>query len=36
VLERDHVDGPWLGTHTHFSLARGVPSTTYGTRQARR
>jgi ketosteroid isomerase-like protein len=36
VLEREHVDAPWLGTHTHFSLARGVPSSTFGTRQARR
>ena len=34
VLERAHVDAPWLGTHTHFSLARGVPASTFGTRQA--
>jgi ketosteroid isomerase-like protein len=36
VLERDRAGAPWLGTHTHFSLARGVPSSTFGTRQARR
>ena len=24
VLERDAVGEPWSGTHTHFSLARGV------------
>jgi ketosteroid isomerase-like protein len=34
VLERERLDAPWLGTHTHFSLARGVPSSTFGTRQA--
>jgi ketosteroid isomerase-like protein len=34
VLERTAPGAPWLGTHTHFSLARGVPSSTHGTRQA--
>jgi ketosteroid isomerase-like protein len=34
VLERDASDEPWLGTHTHFSLARGVPVNTHGRRQA--
>jgi ketosteroid isomerase-like protein len=34
VLERDAVGGPWSGTHTHFSLARGVPSSTHGRREA--
>jgi ketosteroid isomerase-like protein len=34
VLERDAIGEPWLGTHTHFSLARGVPSSTYGRRVA--
>ena len=36
VLERPHVDAPWRGTHTHFSLARGVPSSTHGQRAATR
>ncbi|HEY3485785.1 MAG TPA: nuclear transport factor 2 family protein [Ilumatobacteraceae bacterium] len=36
VLERSAVDAPWIGTHTHFSLARGVPSSTHGTRVATR
>lgn len=34
VVERPALDQPWLGTHTHFSLARGVPQRTFGTRQA--
>ena len=34
VLERDAVGEPWSGTHTHFSLARGVPSSTHGHREA--
>jgi len=34
VLERDVVGEPWSGTHTHFSLARGVPSSTHGRREA--
>ena len=34
VLERASVGDPWLGTHTHFSLARGVPSSTHGARAA--
>ena len=36
VLERDAFDEPWFGTHTHFSLARGVPSSTHGRREATR
>ena len=36
VLERPVVGAPWAGTHTHFSLARGVPSSTHGTRTATR
>jgi ketosteroid isomerase-like protein len=32
VLERDAIGDPWVGTHTHFSLARGVPSSTHGRR----
>jgi ketosteroid isomerase-like protein len=36
VLERADPASPWLGTHTHFSLARGVPSATHGRRQATR
>ena len=34
VLERASAGDPWLGTHTHFSLARGVPSDTHGARTA--
>lgn len=34
VLERAAPGEPWVGTHTHFSLARGVPQSTHGTRQA--
>jgi ketosteroid isomerase-like protein len=34
VLERDAVGAPWSGTHTHFSLARGVPASTHGRREA--
>ncbi len=33
VLHRQ-VDGSWLGVHTHFSLARGVPQSTHGERRA--
>jgi ketosteroid isomerase-like protein len=32
VLVRERVDEPWVGVHTHFSLARGVPDATYGSR----
>jgi ketosteroid isomerase-like protein len=32
VLVRDDIDTPWRGIHTHFSLARGVPSTSHGPR----
>lgn len=34
VLARESPDAPWVGTHTHFSLARGVPQSTYGDRPA--
>ncbi|MBI5089188.1 MAG: nuclear transport factor 2 family protein [Actinobacteria bacterium] len=34
VLRRDAVDGTWIGVHTHFSLARGVPQETHGQRTA--
>jgi len=34
VLERESVSEPWTGTHTHFSLARGVPQSTFGRREA--
>lgn len=34
VLEREAPGAPWVGTHTHFSLARGVPSDTHGRREA--
>lgn len=34
VLERSTPSGPWLGTHTHFSLARDVPQETHGEREA--
>ena len=34
VLEREAVGQPWTGTHTHFSLARGVPQSTFGRREA--
>ena len=36
VLERTAPGEPWTGTHTHFSLARGVPSATHGSREATR
>ena len=32
VLRRDTVDAPWMGVHTHFSLARGVPQRTHGSK----
>lgn len=32
VLVRDLVGAPWRGTHTHFSLAKGVPDRSYGAR----
>jgi ketosteroid isomerase-like protein len=35
VLRRDGVDAPWQGVHTHFSLARGVPQSTFGSKTAR-
>lgn len=36
VLVRESPGAPWVGTHTHFSLARGVPQSTYGERTATR
>lgn len=36
VLERPTVSSAWIGTHTHFSLARDVPSSTHGDREALR
>jgi ketosteroid isomerase-like protein len=30
VLTRPTVDDPWMGTHTHFSLGRGVPASSHG------
>ncbi len=30
TLRRAAVDEQWRGTHTHFSLDRGVPSQSYG------
>ena len=36
VLTRATPAEPWIGTHTHFSLARGVPQSTHGNRTARR
>lgn len=35
VLRRVTVDAPWLGIHTHFSLARGVPQLSHGQRKPR-
>ncbi|MEO8266278.1 MAG: Rieske 2Fe-2S domain-containing protein [Ilumatobacteraceae bacterium] len=32
VLHRQSIDGLWLGSHTHFSLGRGVPQSTHGAR----
>jgi ketosteroid isomerase-like protein len=34
VLTRDSPGHDWLGRHTHFSLARGVPQDTHGARPA--
>jgi ketosteroid isomerase-like protein len=34
VLERPTQDDAWVASHTHFSLARGVPSSTHGHREA--
>lgn len=34
VLTRTDAGARWLGTHTHFSLARGVPQSTHGGRTA--
>jgi uncharacterized glyoxalase superfamily protein PhnB/ketosteroid isomerase-like protein len=36
VLTRAAVGAPWVGRHTHFSLARGVPPSSHGRRPARR
>lgn len=35
VLVRDAVEAPWRGTHTHFSLGRGVPQVSHGPRTGR-
>ena len=35
VLRRDSTDAGWLGTHTHFSLGRGVPQSSHGVRPIR-
>ena len=35
VLRRSALDAPWLGIHTHFSLARGVPQRSHGRREPR-
>jgi len=32
--QRVTVDHAWIGTHTHLSLARGVPPRTYGSKNA--
>ena len=32
VLKRAEPAAPWIGVHTHFSLARGVPDSTHGRR----
>ena len=32
VLQRPTLHDRWMGTHTHFSLGRGVPQASYGTR----
>jgi nitrite reductase/ring-hydroxylating ferredoxin subunit/ketosteroid isomerase-like protein len=34
VLRRATIDEPWLGHHTHFSLGRGVPQSSHGSRPA--
>ena len=36
VVRRSDVRAPWLGIHTHFSLARGVPPRTFGRRAPKR
>jgi ketosteroid isomerase-like protein len=33
VLRRKSPEAPWLGIHTHFSLARGVPQRSHGQRE---
>lgn len=32
VLTRETVSSPWLGRHTHFSLAPGTPGRSHGKR----
>ena len=32
VLARDSLDGPWRGVQGHFSLMRGVPQQSFGSR----
>lgn len=36
VLRRDALGRPWIGTHTHFSLGRGVPQRSHGSRSVLR
>jgi ketosteroid isomerase-like protein len=36
VLRRAEPSTEWIGVHTHFSLARGVPQSTHGRREAKR
>ncbi len=35
VLQRSSVADDWKGTHTHFSLGRGVPQASHGSRSIR-
>ena len=35
VLRRAEPTADWIGVHTHFSLARGVPPTTHGRREVK-
>lgn len=32
VLQRSSTDDEWVGAHTHFSLGRGVPQSSHGSR----
>lgn len=35
VLQRSLIGGAWVGAHTHFSLGRGVPQSSHGSRPMR-
>lgn len=35
VLQRASIDDEWMGAHTHFSLCRGVPQSSHGSRPIR-